>query len=132
MATSFDFERREFVRIPMALPVRYKFLSHADVKADLDVVHEGSSQNIGTGGLLLKAKLSDTSWLNLLLTRAMLIGVNVLLPNQPSALKALCRVAWSSAVEEGNHIAFGLSFQEITQEDRDRITQYIIRAQMPN
>ena len=46
-------------------------------------------------------------------------------------LKALGRVAWCSAVEEGNHIAFGLAFQEIAAEDQDRITQFIIRAQMP-
>jgi c-di-GMP-binding flagellar brake protein YcgR len=132
MAKSFDFERREFVRIPIVLAVRYKFLTHEDVGVDLDTVHEGSCQNIGTGGLMLKAKLPDTSWLSLLLTRAMLIGVNILLPNQAATVKALCRVAWSSAVEQGNLIAFGLSFQEITQDDRDRITQYIIRAQMPN
>ena len=132
MPTSFDFERREFVRIPIVLSVRYKFLSHEDVGESLDVIHEGSSQNIGAGGLLLRAKLPNTEWLDLLLTRAMLIGVNILLPNQAEALKALCRVAWSSAVEEGNHIAFGLSFQEITQPDQDKITQYIIRAQMPH
>jgi len=131
MAKSFDFERREFVRIPIALSVRYKFLTREEARENLDVVHAGTCQNIGTGGLLLKAKLPQTSWLNLLLTRAMYIGVNIQLPNQSQAVKALCRVAWSSAVEEGNHLALGLSFQEITQEDRDRITQYIIRAQMP-
>lgn len=132
MPGSFDFERREYVRIPIVLAVRYKFLSHEDVEEDLDVIHEGSSQNIGTGGLLLKARVPNTNWLSLLLTRAMYVGVNILLPNQGEALKALCRVAWSSAVEDGNHIALGLCFHEITQDDRDKITQYIIRAQMPH
>ena len=132
MTTSFDFERREYVRIPLALCIRYKFLSHTEAGKGLDDVHEGTCQNIGTGGLLLKATVPNTDWLKPLLTRTMYIGVNILLPNQNVALKALCRVAWSSAVEAGNHIAFGLSFQEITQEDRDKITQYIIRAQMPH
>jgi len=132
MSASFEFERREFVRIPISVSVRYKFLSHEPTDVSLDVVHEGSCQNIGTGGILLKAKLPDPKWLALLHTGRMHVGVNIHLPNQPTALKALCRVAWSSALEEGNHIALGLSFQEITVEDRDKISQYIIRAQMPH
>ncbi|MEM8886071.1 MAG: PilZ domain-containing protein, partial [Planctomycetota bacterium] len=116
---------------PIVLAVRYKFLSHVEVEGDLEEVHEGSSQNIGTGGLMLRARVPDPAWLQHLLTRTMYVGVNILLPNQGEALKALCRVAWASAMEEGNHIVFGLSFQEITQESRDMITQYIIRSQMP-
>ena len=48
-------------------------------------------------------------------------------------MKALCRVIWSSAVEGDNSmVVMGLEFQEITNRDRDVITQYIIRAQMPS
>ena len=31
----------------------------------------------------------------------------------------------------GGHVVMGLEFQEITNKDRDMITQYIIKAQMP-
>jgi len=132
MSSTFEFEKREYVRIPVTLGVRYKFLSQVDIGVDLDHVHEGTSQNIGTGGLLLKAKLPDHAWLSNLLTHTMMVGVNVLIPSQENAVKALCRVAWSSAVSEGNFVMLGLLFQEIADEDRGAITRYVIRVQMPN
>ena len=46
--------------------------------------------------------------------------------------QALSRVIWASSVQnETGMIIMGLEFQEITNKDRDLITQYIIRAQMP-
>ena len=116
----------------MTLAVRYKFLTQLEVEGNLDQIHEGSSQNIGTGGLLLKARLPEHTWLSRLLTHTMLVGVNILLPNQERALKALCRVSWASSLDEANHIMLGLAFQEISEEDRNEITKYVIRAQMPN
>ena len=132
MTSTFEFEKREFVRIPVNLSVRYKFLSHAEVSGELDHIYEGASQNIGAGGLLLRARLPDHAWISQLLTRTMLIGVNMLLPSREAPIKALCRVAWSSAVDEQNHVMLGLQFQEIADEDKDEITKYVIRAQMPS
>ncbi|MHC4548906.1 MAG: PilZ domain-containing protein [Planctomycetota bacterium] len=132
MTASFDFERRQFIRLPLAVPVRYKFLSREMRGEDMDTVHEGISQNIGAGGLLLRGKLPDSSWLSKLLTRKMYIGVNVMLPNYERPVKALTRVIWASSVQsETGLLVMGLEFQEITNKDRDLITQYIIRAQMP-
>ena len=132
MATSFDFERRQFIRLPLAVPVRYKFLSREMRGEDMDTVHEGVSQNVGAGGLLLRGKLPDVAWLSKLLTRKMYVGINVMLPNIERPVKALTRVIWASSVQVDNGmIVMGLEFQEITNKDRDLITQYIIRAQMP-
>lgn len=133
MTTSFDYEKREFIRLPIAVPVRYKFLSRELAGKDMEAIYEGMSQNIGAGGLLLRAKLPDSSWLSRLLTRRMYIGINLLLPNAERPVKALCRVIWSSSVQgETGHVVVGLEFQEITNKDRDTITQYIIKAQMPH
>jgi len=113
--------------------VRYKFLSREMRSAEMDVVYEGLSQNIGAGGMLLRGKLPDDAWLSKLLTRKMYVGVNILPPNADRAVKALCRVIWSSSVEiQNGQVVMGLEFQEITNRDRDLVTQYIIRAQMPN
>ncbi len=132
MTTSFDYEKRQFIRLPIAVPVRYKFLSREMRGQDMETIHEGVTQNIGAGGLLLRAKLPDPTWLSKLLTRKMYVGVNVLLPNSDKPIKALSRTMWSSAVEdESQHVVLGLEYQEITSRDRDLITQYIIRAQMP-
>ncbi|MGH7162040.1 MAG: PilZ domain-containing protein [Planctomycetota bacterium] len=133
MTTSFEYEKREFIRIPVAVPVRYKFLSKEFDSPELEVIHEGISQNIGAGGLLLRAKLIDTDWLAKLLTRRMYIGTNLLLPNSERPVKALCRVIWASAVEGATgQVTMGLEFQEITSKDQDLITQFIIKAQMPH
>ena len=133
MTASFDYEKREFIRLPISVPVRFKFLSREVTGGDMEAVHEGVSQNIGAGGLLLRGKLPDAGWLSKLLTRRMYVGVNLLLPNAERPVKALCRVIWSSSVQEKTgHLMMGLEFQEITQRDRDILTQYIIKAQMPS
>ena len=132
MSTTFEFEKRQFIRLPIAVPVRYKFLSREIRGEDMDAVYEGLSQNVGAGGMLLRGKLPEAEWLAPLLTHKMYIGVNIMLPNVERPLKALSRVMWSSAIEsENGAIAMGLAFQEITSKDQDAITQYIIRAQMP-
>jgi len=133
MTASFDYEKRQFIRLPLAVAVRYKFLSREMRADDMDAVHEGVSQNVGAGGLLLRGKLPDAGWLSKLLTRKMYIGINLILPSTDRPVKALCRVIWSSALESDNGmVVMGLEFQEITNSDRDTITQYIIRAQMPS
>jgi hypothetical protein len=132
MTTSFDFERRQFIRLPLAVPVRYKFLSREMATKDMEVVHEGMTQNIGAGGLLLRGKLPDPAWLSKLLTRKMYVGLNVMLPNAERPVKALSRVIWCSSIQDDQgHVVMGLEYQEIANKDRDLITQYIIRAQMP-
>jgi len=132
MTASFEYERREYVRLPLTVPVNYKYLSHAVTDPAIDEVRSGTCRNIGTGGLLLKAVLPNPDWLAMLLTRAMHLGVNIRLPGQAKPVKALCRVAWTSAIETDGTLMIGLSFQEIAQEDRDAVTRYIIKAQMPS
>ena len=133
MTANFDFERRQFIRLPLAVPVRYKFPSREMSGPAMEEVHEGVSQNVGAGGLLLRGKLPDPSWLSKLLTRKMYVGVNILLPSTERPVKALCRTIWSSALQGDNGmIVLGLEYQEITDKDRDMITQYVIRAQMPS
>jgi len=132
MTASFEYEKREYIRLPLAVPVHYKFLSHTVADAAVRRIYDGTSQNIGTGGLLLRAKLPDAEWLALLLTRSMHIGVNIRLPEFPKPVKALCRAAWTSAIGNDGEFVIGLSFQEIAQEDRDLVTRYIIKAQMPS
>ena len=132
MTASFEYEKREYIRLPLAVPVHYKFLSHSVTGAAIKRIYDGTSQNIGTGGLLLRATLPEADWLALLLTRSMHIGVNVRLPEFSRPVKALCRAAWASAIGKDGELVIGLAFQEIAQEDRDLVTRYIIKAQMPN
>jgi c-di-GMP-binding flagellar brake protein YcgR len=133
MGSAFDSERREFVRIKVALPVRYKFLSHDfGDEAVASQIHEGSTNNISGGGLLLRGRIPDLQWIPSLLMQRIVIGVNLHFPNDEMPLKALTRVAWIESLEEGTQkCSLGLRFHEIGREDEDRILQYIIRCQMP-
>ncbi len=133
MSSGFESEKREFVRIRVAIPVRYKFLSRdAEYATTIDEIHEGSTANLSGGGLLLKARIPDVTWLAPLLTERIVIGVNILLPRDEVAVKALTRVSWIEAIDQDTQkCQLGLRFKEIGQDDEDRILQYIIRCQMP-
>jgi c-di-GMP-binding flagellar brake protein YcgR len=133
MSSAFDSEKRDFVRIKVALPVRYKFLSRdAEFATRSEEIFEGSTSNVSGGGLLLKARIPDLQWLAPLLMERIVLGINIHLPHDEAPVKALTRVAWIEAIEEGSQkCLLGLRFREISQDDQDRILQYIIRCQMP-
>jgi len=133
MSSGFESEKREFVRVKVAIPVRYKFLSRdVEFATGIDEIYEGSTANLSGGGILLKARIPDVAWLAPLLTERIVIGVNILLPRDEVPVKALTRVAWIEAIEEDTQkCQLGLRFKEIGQDDLDRILQYIIRCQMP-
>ena len=133
MSSEFDSEKREFVRVRVALPVRYKFLSHDLDNAPMaDQIYEGSTSNLSSGGMLLRARIPNLSWIPSLLMQRVVLGINLHLPNEEMAVKALTRVAWIESLEEGTQKgSLGLRFKEIGHEDEDRIMQYIIRCQMP-
>ena len=58
MTAEFEYEKRQFIRLPLAVPVRYKFLSREMSAEGLGAIHEGVSQNLGAGGLPEKGDLS--------------------------------------------------------------------------
>jgi len=131
MTTSFEYEKRDYIRLPISVAVKYRFLSQEVSGPEIDVVHEGTTSNIGSGGLLLSAVLPDTDWLGLLLTRRMHVGVKLYVPGSERPAKSLCRAAWASSLDDKGGIVLGLCLQEITQGDRDLITSHIIEAQLP-
>jgi len=47
-------------------------------------------------------------------------------------VKALARLAWIEGMKEGEEKwGMGLEFQEMGAEDRDKITLFVIRTQLP-
>ncbi len=127
----YESERREFVRVKAAIEVRYMFLSNSDVEVSGDV-HEGVTQNISGGGILLVGKIPNLQWIPDLLMQKLVIGVNIYLLDSDEPVKALTRVAWVEAFEESSmKCSFGLTFREITKDQQDRILRYVIKAQMP-
>ncbi len=128
MAVRYESERREFVRIKCEIPIRYKFLSKSTEVGE--EIHEGTTGDIGGGGLLLLGRVPNPQWYCDLLTGRIVVGVNILLPSAAEPLKALCRVAWLEASDNAQKVAMGLKFKEIARDALDEIFKYVIKAQL--
>lgn len=130
MSYEYITEKREFVRIPTDIPIRYKFLSKT-VEIDDDQVHEGSTTNLSGSGLLLLGKLPSVTWIPALLMEDIIIGINLLLPALDHPIKALGRVAWVEAFQKGSErCALGVRYKDIDKACQDEILRYIIKAQI--
>ncbi len=130
--SSFESDRREFTRVRVSVPVRYKFLHHEMEHPDLDHIWEGSTSNLSGSGLLMKIKVPHMDWVTLLLTGKMKVGVNLILPTYELPVKALCRVSWMESMNPSTQkLNMGLVFREIGSQAKDEIVQYIIKTQMP-
>ena len=130
MAFSYDTERREFVRIRVDIPVRYKFLSRT-VDVPKEEIFEGTTRDISGSGLLLVGRIHKLEWIPMLLLEKIVIGVNIMLPSSAAPVKALTRTGWIEAIKEGDdRCAMGLKFKEITRESQDDILKYVIKSQL--
>ncbi len=130
--SSFEADRREFIRVRVSVPVRYKFLYDVIDHPDLDRIWEGTTSNLSGSGLLLKVRIPEMSWVTLLLTGKMKVGVNLILPTYELPVKALCRVSWMESMDPATQrMPVGLSFREIGRQAKDEIVQYIVKTQMP-
>ncbi|MCI0650326.1 MAG: PilZ domain-containing protein [Planctomycetes bacterium] len=122
--------RVEFHRLNTDIPVRYKFLSKT-IDLGTDQIYEGTTCRLSGGGCLLVGKVPSLNWIPALLMGKILVGVNVLLPQQEAPVKALCRVSWIEAISEGSdRLTFGIQFVDIPKEGQDLITKYLIKSQM--
>lgn len=133
MSLNYEQERREFVRVKIEIPLRYKFLGKNATGPEFDTIHEGTTSNVSGGGFLLIGKIPKLEWIPDLLMQKIVVGVNLQLPTMDTAIKALTRVAWIETIDEKTlQAALGLRFRDITLQDRDKIFQFVIRCQMPS
>ena len=125
-----DMERREFVRVGVAVPVRYVFLDMSGNRLPPGI-SEGSSVNLSAAGLLLQAKLHELPWASELLTQRMAVGLAIALPSEVEPVKALARAAWIETIDPATkRCNLGLRFKEMAREDQDRIFRFVIRTQL--
>ena len=130
MSFHYETSKRDFVRIPTDIPVRYKFLSKT-VSIDVESIYEGVTTQISGTGLLLLGKLPSFSWIPGLLMEEIVMGVNILLPSVDVPVKALSTVAWVEKIQKGNDkCPMGLRFKEINKEHQDVLLKYVIKAQI--
>ncbi len=131
MDTNPRHEKRQFVRIASSLPVRYKFLSSSPEYHD-DNVREGLTDNVGGGGMLLTGQVPGMDWITELLMEKILVAVTIDIPGSADPVQAIARVAWLEAIDQNTEVCqLGLTFKEITNESRDRIFDFVIKAHAP-
>ncbi|MCK4908455.1 MAG: PilZ domain-containing protein [Planctomycetes bacterium] len=125
-------EKREFIRVKLEIPIRYKFLCRHIQSPEIEKIYQGKTTNISGGGLLLFGIIPNLAWVPELLMQKIVMGVTFLLPDETDAVKCLARGAWIETIDEKTKKCnIGLKFQEITAADKDKIFRFIIKAQLP-
>jgi len=124
-------EKRQFVRVPVDVEVKYRFIQPRSTGAPTEeTTYSGKTGNIGAGGLLLVADLPEADLIADLLMGKIIVGLELYLPDH-APIQALSRVAWLESVdEEKGTCAIGLSFKEITAADQDKLFRFVITSRM--
>ncbi|HUU43569.1 MAG TPA: PilZ domain-containing protein [Planctomycetota bacterium] len=127
----YESEKREFVRVGVAVPVKFRLISQSpDVTAPDDYM-DGETQNIGAGGMLLVGPIPQSDLITGLLVQKVVVGVRIYLPGEDDPVEALARVAWLESLDQNdNRCSLGLSFKEITSEAQDTLFRFIISSRM--
>jgi len=131
MAFFYESEKREFVRVGVSVPVKYRLISQSPDVSVPDDYLDGETQNIGAGGMLLVGPMPEPELITGLLIQKVVIGVRIDLPGGKKPVEALGRVAWLEAINEQEHrCSLGLAFKEITTEAQDTLFRFIIGSRM--
>ena len=131
MAFFYESEKREFVRVGVAVPVTYRLISQSPDVTVSDDYLEGETQNIGAGGVLLVGPMPHADMVTELLMQRVVVGVRIFLPGEEKPVEALARVAWLEAIDQETHrCSLGLAFKEITSDAQDTLFRFIISSRM--
>jgi len=118
---------REYLRVPVAFPVHYRFVAHA--RSETRVL-AGRTVDLSGGGLRLVGPLPDPKWIPELLTESMRVAVAIELATGRFA-KALARVVWVDTDQaHAPDIVFGLSFRRIDKPTQSAILDTVIERRL--
>lgn len=129
-------EKRRAARIKFRatdnLDVHYKFLSHAE-DYQCDTIFKGVVANLSKGGALFVGPIPGPEWLTQLDTGSVLIGLNIMAPDD--RIKALSSLRWTRPVEaaefglEGPCYELGVHFEQIDPLHRNTLSKFLIGHQ---
>jgi len=121
---------RRFGRLNVDVTVRYKFISK-EVEVTDQNVYTGNSKDLSSVGLGLECQLPEPSILGGLIEGKVFVGLNIILPNRETPIKALTRLIWLEVDEkEPRKVTLGLKFVTIEKEDKDELVRFSIRSQI--
>ncbi|MFH1397563.1 MAG: PilZ domain-containing protein [Candidatus Omnitrophota bacterium] len=123
-------ERRTSTRLYKKVSVDYIFINGV-LQRDLSKRYSGYVSNFSYSGALLELDELNENWIKDLTSGMIKIIIEIKIPVYPEPIKAIAKVIWIKRNEEpekeGKYL-IGLSFTDITDEDRDRIKKYTIES----
>ena len=109
-------DRRKYVRIDATIPLQYKKLkelSEGTIGAITRDVSEAGVRFIANEFLPLASRLV----------------VQIFLPAQPRAIKAIAKVAWIRKIPSGDQYEVGNQFLDVGKDDKNQLAEYINKSQ---
>jgi c-di-GMP-binding flagellar brake protein YcgR len=123
-------ERRTTTRLHQKLSVDYVFISDEQQGA-MPEKCLGSISNISSGGALLELAELNEGLAEGLTAGIIKVALEIRIPVYIDPVKAIAKVVWLKKREdpgEEKRYFLGLSFADITDEDKGRIKRYVIDA----
>ena len=122
-------ERRAYVRLQKSLPVRFKISGNPTSKT-----YTAATKNISQCGLCMEIQLDKEALLEALSTADRKIGIdiNTLIPQPNNAVSEMSlwvsgRVDWAREMDPAHQtLQVGLEFEDLTEEARKRIRDYLV------
>ncbi len=123
---SYFIERRKHFRLAKELTIRYKFITqNFDIK--YEQFYEATAKNISATGILLKAKIPSPELLSEMILKKVLILLEIVLLKNNTTIKATAQLRWLESVDVNNNIFnIGLKFVDISQKDKNLLTEFIL------
>lgn len=138
MSTTPEEEKRRAARIKFrpsdALEVRYKFLSHLE-EFQCDQIFKGLVCNLSKGGALFVGPIPGSEWLPHLGQGQVLIGLNIMAPED--RVKVLASLRWTRpsgfrdpAISPGPCYELGVQFEQMDAVMRNNLSKLLIGHQL--
>jgi len=126
----YDSERRQFVRIPLTVPINFNLIS-SESGNKVGPAFKGETSNVGAGGVLVTGEMPPVEDVTALIVQRLILAGEMEMPDDPKPILFLGRVAWIEDIDtENRRCSLGVIFKELTQLDRDRLYQFVIRSTM--
>lgn len=121
-----DVERRNFFRIEVVSPIRFRLLEEVTLKPLTDWMN-GLTADISQGGIKVTAPMLEAE-VEKLVNQYMLVEFTCWLPNFPKAITGTATIVYflrGAQASKAPAVTFGLSFVTIDNNSKDVIAEFI-------
>jgi c-di-GMP-binding flagellar brake protein YcgR len=128
-AMSYFIEKRKHYRMSKEIKVRYRYLFQSPQQPELTKFFEATTKNISTTGVLIKGQIPQPVLISDLMQGKVLVFLEIHLPKAKTPVVAMAQLRWVESVDIGNNLYnMGLKFVEISHEDKNVLTKFILNS----